>query len=373
MSRIASALIARLRSVARHLPEFAKRSLRRRFGAAHEPASAEDERNVAYAARMAQETSIFAGQEEVHDLPPIFHYWSNRYLRPKLETFGFSNPDEFFATFLQRTHADMHTGSSPVRFASLGCGNCDTEVRVACELIRRGIEDFSIDCIDINETMLQRGRALADAAGVSAQIHPVSGDFNAWRPAGRYAAIMANQSLHHVAELEALFASIEQALEPRGRFIVSDMIGRNGHMRWPEALAIVHAFWSELPATYRYNVQLRRQEETFLDWDCSVEGFEGIRAQDILPLLIERFGFELFLPYANLVDPFIDRSFGPHFDANSEWDRAFIDRVHARDEAEIAAGTITPTHMMAVMRPRTYVVETSVLGSLTPRRCARAT
>ena len=160
---------------------------------------------------------------------------------------------------------------------------------------------------------------------------------------------MANQSLHHVLELEALFDAVAAALHPRGLFVVSDMIGRNGHQRWPEALAIVREFWRELPESYRYNLQLRRQEDEVLDWDCSVEGFEGVRAQDILPLLLERFGFETFLAFANLIDPFIDRGFGHHFDATSERDRDFIDRVHLRDEAELMAGTIKPTHMLATL------------------------
>ena len=96
-------------------------------------------------------------------------------------------------------------------------------------------------------------------------------------------------------------------------------------------------------------VQLRRTEQRFLDWDCSTSGFEGVRAQDILPLCVERFGFDLFIGFANVIDPFIDRGFGPNFDADAPWDRAFIDRVHARDEAEIRAGRVKPTHMFAVM------------------------
>ena len=325
----------------------------------------------AYASRVAAERMIFAKQTEIHDLPAIFHYWSNRYLRPKLEMFGFSHPDQFFANYLERAYTDAL--SSPARFASLGCGNCDTEVRVAKLLVERGLRDFTIDCIDINKTMLKRGDRLAHEAGVGDQIRTIVGDFNDWRPAGRYAALMANQSLHHVVNLEGLFDAVEAALEPNGRFLTSDMIGRNGHMRWPEALAIVQEFWADLPTEYRYNVQLKRHEERFENWDCSVEGFEGIRAQDILQLLVERFDFELFIPYANVIDPFIDRNFGPHFDVNSEWDRSFIDHVHARDEAAIEAGMLTPTHVIAVLRRRPYSGGRQMAGSRKPQDCLRST
>jgi SAM-dependent methyltransferase len=359
--------------IARHLPESLQRPLRQFWRAtAAKPATAatrfdDDE----YRARVAAETAIFNDQTEVHDLPRIFHYWSNTYLRQRLETFGFSNPDQFFATYLERAHADA--AGHPARFISIGAGNSDTEVRVARILLDRGIGDFTLECLELNPTMIERGRALALEQGVAAQVLPIRGDFNLWRAQGGYDAVMANQSLHHVSNLEGLFDAIKAALTPGGRFITSDMIGRNGHRRWPEALAIVQEFWKELPDSRRYNLQLRRNEATFLDWDCSVEGFEGIRAQDILPLLIERFGFEFFFAFGNVIDPFIDRSFGHHFDFDSVDDRAFIDRIHARDEAEILAGNITPTHLMAVMRniSRAPRGETTTWKHLTPEFCLR--
>jgi len=359
-------LLEPLRPVARLLPEAVKMPLRAWMAGRIGPVSAMGEDQ--YAQRVAAENAIFADQVEVHDLPPIFHYWSNRWLRPEMEAFGFSNPDEFFAHYLQRTRAEC---ARPLRVASLGCGNCDSEVRIARLLLERGVRDFTIECVDINTAMLERGRRLAAEAGVGEHIRPVQGDFNRWQPQGSHDAIMANQSLHHVVNLEGLFAAIDAALAPDGRFITADIIGRNGHMRWPEAMAIIHEYWRELPRPYRRNVQLRRHEKLLKYWDCSIAGFEGIRAQDILPLLVERFDFELFFAFGNLIDPFIDRSFGPHFDADAEWDRDFIDRVHLRDEAELQAGTITPTHLLGVLRKRPYAGERRSRAGLEPARCVR--
>jgi SAM-dependent methyltransferase len=325
-------------------------------------------RAPSYEARVGAETAIFAEQIDVHELPSIFHYWSNKYLRPIQESFGFSNPDEFFANYLAR--AFSHRADDVAHFVSIGAGNCDSEVRMARALKQRGIEDFIIECIDINTAMLDRGRRLAYEAGVQEQVIPLQGDFNSWRSPKRYDAVIANQSLHHVLELERLFDAIHAAIAPGGVFITSDMIGRNGHRRWPEALAIVREFWRELPPSYRYNVQLKRQENEYLEWDCSGESFEGIRAQDVLPLLIERFGFELFIGFANVIDPFIDRSFGHHFKVDSDWDRDFIDRVHARDEAEILSGRIKTTHMLAALRADP-VASTQCWRHLTPAFCVR--
>lgn len=321
-----------------------------------------------YQARLAAETRVYKDVEDINVLPHIFHYWSNRYLRPMLEEYGCSNPDQFFAKYF-RESANRCGDEAPV-FISIGAGNCDTEIRVAQLMRNSGLSDFVIECLDMNPHMLQRGREMAEREGVAANIAFVEGDFNTWKATKQYAAAMANQSLHHVLNLEGLFDEVKQALNPRGYFIASDMIGRNGHQRWPEALSEVHRFWQELPAEYRHNCQLNRQEELYENWDCSQEGFEGIRAQDILPLLLERFEFHVFIGFSNVVDVFIDRSFGHNFKADQEWDRAFIDRVHAFDEHALEAGSLTPTHMMAVMTVQ-RCAQHSYSRGLTPHESVR--
>ncbi len=300
-----------------------------------------------YAARLAQEQEIFREQVEVNDLPEIFHYWSNKYLRTWTEELGFSNPDQMFCRYLLRSA--QRCDQAPIRFVSIGAGNCDTEVRVAKLLLAEGLRDFVIECLDINQAMLARGAEFASSEGVAEHVVPLLGDFNRWIPAHRYSGVMANQSLHHVVELEHLFDAVRACLHPQGLFVVSDMIGRNGHLRWPAALRAVRRIWQQLPERYRYNLQLKRHEAIFEDWDCSVEGFEGVRAQHIMPLLLERFGFEMYCAYGNIIDPFIDRSFGHHFDPQSDTDRAFIDAVQDEDEKGIQDGHWPPTHMVAAM------------------------
>jgi SAM-dependent methyltransferase len=284
-----------------------------------------------------------------------------------LEEFGASNPDQFFAKYLlQGAQALGRRG--PV-FISIGSGNCDTEVRVASLLRNAGLAEFVIECLDVNLHMLERGREMAEREGVSANVAFIEGDFNSWRPLRRYAGVMANQSLHHVVNLEGLFDAIMQALDPGGFFVVSDMIGRNGHQRWPEALSEVHRFWRELPEDYRYNRLLSRFEDPYENWDCSSEGFEGIRAQDVLPELLKRFSFHTYIGFANVIDVFIDRAFGHNFSAAQEWDRTFIDRVHAADEQGLLSGTLAPTHMIAALMTEPVACRCS--RGLSPERSVR--
>ena len=330
----------KLRNIARRVKGFVQAQPRATLGAASGT-------TMDYAHRLQAERASFSGCQSHHDLPAIFSYWSNQYLRPKLETLGYHTPEDLFCHHFERAYK---AGSGLQKsFVSLGSGSCATEIRIAQFLLECDCRDFTIECFELNEGLLADSRAMAANAGVDAFVRPTRGDFNSWSPAKYYDGILANNSLHHVVNLEGLLGAVQKSLLPTGTFVTSDMIGRNGHMRWPEALPIVHEFWRELPRGQTYNHLLKRYEKLYENWDCSSEGFEGIRAQDILPLLIGYFEFDVFLPFANVVDPFVDRTFGPNFDAENPADRAFIDRVHARDDAEIARGAIKPTHIVAAM------------------------
>jgi len=302
---------------------------------------------VSYEEKLKNEQEFYRECENVHDLPEIFHYWSNKYLAPDMARFGFTNPDDFFAHFTRERLSGVNSRNP--RIISIGSGNCDLELGICQKLKQWGIDDFLIECLDINDHMLERGKEAVKNLGLSEHFMFTRGDFNKWNPATTYEVVIANQSLHHVVNLEGLFDVVRSSLEAGGLFLVSDMIGRNGHMRWPEAMEKIEPFWEELPESYQFNRLMNRLEKRLINHDCSVQGFEGIRAQDILPLLVEKFNFKFFYPFGNIIFVFIDRSFGHNYDANSEWDRNFIDRVHVEDENGMMSGELTPTSMLAVL------------------------
>src|SRR5512146_440386 len=156
------------------------------------PASTDES---AYQEKLAAETRIYKDVVDINVLPDIFHYWSNTYLRPMFEPYGFSNPHQFFAKYL-RESAESCGDDAPV-FVSIGSGNCDTEVAVARMMRNAGLTRFVIECLDMNPHMLRRGREMAIREGVSEHIGFVEGDFNKWKATKRYTGVMANQSLHH--------------------------------------------------------------------------------------------------------------------------------------------------------------------------------
>ena len=93
-----------------------------------------------YRARMQREIEFYKDVVDVNALPAIFVYWSNKYVRPMLEEFGVSNPEQLFAKYLGES-AKTCGDSAPV-FVSIGAGNCDTEVRVAQLMRAAGMRSF---------------------------------------------------------------------------------------------------------------------------------------------------------------------------------------------------------------------------------------
>lgn len=305
-------------------------------------------RDSTYSERLHKEIEHFKSVENVHDLPEIFHFWSNKYVRPKLEeVIGVSGFEDFYVKYISQ-YAD-HPGKH-IEITSLGAGNADMEIGIARALRNRGLTNFRFHCLDINPSMLGRGRELALQSHLADQFEFLEVDLAAWRAECPMAVVIAHHSLHHIVALEEVFQNIYEAIGNSGYFLTCDMIGRNGHMRWPEALTIIHEIWQSIPDRYKYNHQLQRFEEKFENWDCSTEGFEGIRSQDILPLLVQKFHFEAFVAYGNLPDVFVDRGFGHNFDVANPEDTEFVDRIGAWNDQQINDGLIKPTQMVAVMR-----------------------
>jgi SAM-dependent methyltransferase len=297
--------------------------------------------------RREAELRIYRAVEHVHDLPKISDYWFGKHIVPMLEPLGFRNSIELFRVYIARVcRADT---AQTCRILSIAAGDCASEIGVAEWLRRNSIHNFRFECLDINPAVLERARSAAASKGVAAEFEFRIADMDTWLPERSYQVILAIQCLHHFPRLEMAFGKISDALDPAGYFVADDMIGRNGHQRWPEAKVHVEAFWGELPARYKYNHAFKTQDKDPCDYDFSRDSYEGVRSQDILRLLVERFHFEVFAGFANVIDVFVERTYGPNFDPGNAWDRDFIDRVHALDVREMDAGRIKPTHMYAAM------------------------
>ena len=114
-----------------------------------------------------------------------------------------------------------------VRMLSLGSGPGGLEISCA------EVSPAQIVCIDVNEELLEIGRARAAEVGVTIRFE--QGDLNTIDlPPTAYDIVFCHASLHHVIELERLGDQIRRTLRSDGELLVVDVITDNGYRMWPE-------------------------------------------------------------------------------------------------------------------------------------------
>jgi len=324
-----------------------------------------------YESRIKSQIKQYKEVENIHDLPGIFHYWSNKYLRPRMnDIFKADSIIEFYA----RPIIELSKKIDTVKIISIGSGDCSIEIQLCQYLVENNILNYECECAELSPLLIERAKdEISNNPDISEKMLVSEVDLNKWEPNENSTdIIMANHSLHHMVELENIFDRVKTTLKLDGIFITIDMIGRNGHMRWPEVKCWIDKIWPILPDYIKYNHQLNRMEKEFLDWDCSVEGFEGIRAQDILPLLLERFNFKAFLAHGGIIDPFIDRGFGHNLDNESQYDKNLIDYLQFLNDRLIDLDEIKPTMMFAVMKVNDEITnKLNIYKNWTPMFCKR--
>jgi SAM-dependent methyltransferase len=99
-------------------------------------------------------------------------------------------------------------------------------------------------------------------------------------PEERYDVIWSSGCLHHIVNLERLFAQISRALRPGGLFAFHDYVGEPRLRYAPERLARVNALLHEIPPRFRRGDV---SEITAPD-PAGLSVFCGVRPDDILPL-----------------------------------------------------------------------------------------
>lgn len=295
---------------------------------------------------VARQIDQYKETEIMHDLPTIYDYLAKRYTAPRAKAVtGHTDLTELYASYFIKS---LHESDSNF-LVSIGAGDCWLEIEIVKNLLSKNERDFFFVCMEISPVLIEKARKKIDAENLGDIITVAQIDINKWTPKYSFAGVMAHHALHHFLQLEQLFELIKKNLAKNGRFVTCDIIGRNGHMRWPESLVLTRKIWQRIPRKYKFNHQFQQYDDYFNNLDCSTEGFEGIRAQDILPLLVKIFSFEVFFCYGNLVDPFVDRGFGPNYDPTSPLDTAFMDYIQGLNDKLISDGILKPTCMTAVM------------------------
>ncbi len=166
------------------------------------------------------------------------------------------------------------------RGLSIGCGVGNLER----EAVRRNV-CATIDAFDGSLHSLRAARRAADEEGYSGRIRYFAADFNQPAlPRDTYDIVFANQSLHHVAELEKLFRALLHAMKPGAVLYLDEYIGPSRTEWNDEVIAPHRAAFAELPAAVR--------KSDFLPLPIqSDDPSEAVRSSEIMSQLA--IGFDL--------------------------------------------------------------------------------
>ncbi len=197
-----------------------------------------------------------------------------------------------------RRHVERDTALPLRRALVLGCG----EGRIERELIERGLAR-EVVAFDLSAKVLQEAQARAPAG---APIHYVQADMNALPvgeapfDAGSFDAAFGVSSIHHCADLDALFAGLRRLLVPGGWLFCDEYVGPDrfqfsaAHMRHAERIAGL------LPAarmTTRQGQVRRGFRAPTVAEVVALDASEAVHSSGIAAALARHFRVEHWRPY----------------------------------------------------------------------------
>ena len=299
---------------------------------------------MSYQQKLEQEFKIFDQCFNVHELPNAYLYYIQKsFVRKLQQIFGFSSYDEMILKYLELLKCEKN--ETDIIICSLGSGDCNYEIDFAAKNNLR----CEFHCYELNQHMLDRAKNHAFEKSREETFKFIQCDANKLEMRQQYDIVLAIHSLHHFVELEHIFDQISNCMTEKSYFIINDMIGRNGHMFYDNTLQIVNIIHSVLPKELKYNHLLKQYYEKRIQWDCSTEGFEGVRAQDILPLLDLKFQFLDFAPFSSIADRFTAREFGHNYDLNNNLHKIILDMIIAYDDFFLTNKLLKPTQLFATV------------------------
>jgi len=232
----------------------------------------------------------------------------------------------------------------PLRLLSLGCGTGDAEVKLA----RQTSGVLQVTLVDLNPDLLEGAKRAAIAEGLHLEVK--AADINEIQiPPDSYDFIVCRSSLHHFLELEFVLEQVNRGLAPQGEFLVSgEWIGRRGLQMYPETQRLAQSIFERLPPRLHLDAYTGATDSELPNIDHSVNSFEAIRSDEILPLLLDRLQPLEYVAYDGLVTPLLDFRYGPNYDMDSEEDRALVALITLMDIELIRSRVLNPTALSGI-------------------------
>jgi SAM-dependent methyltransferase len=244
-----------------------------------------------------------------------------------------------FADVPQWLDRNVSYPDRPIEILSLGSGYCGHELDFA----RRIRKPCRVHCTDLNEQLFAQARERSAQEGLDLTFQAADLNFIEIEP-NRYDMIFAHAVLHHVINLERLYAQIRRGLTERGVLHLVEVVGQNRKLIWDDNERFANRLLDSLPPEVIGDHRLLVVPED--------EGMEGIRQEEIMPLLESE-----FRPvYEHRHGAFMrclctNPTFAERLHPNSTVHRRCLDFLLACDDASVTHGILRPLEIWGVYRP----------------------
>ncbi len=235
---------------------------------------------------------------------------------------------------------------------SVGCGfGAFERVALMCNLV----EQF--DACDLSETAINQARAYADQKGVADRVNYSVSNLDAIKlPQGRYDAIFGISSLHHVRNLDGLFAECRRALKPGGLLFVDEYVGPVRFQSHPYVVELINQLIQSLPERYRRSAFLdgnMRHSYTNppIEWFEQNDPSEAICSDQIVPTLRKHFDMIDYKPYGGAILHMLLSGTAGNFDPTSDADSTVLRLLAFLEEQLEKCGVIGSDFVSLVARP----------------------
>lgn len=202
---------------------------------------------------------------------------------------------------------------------------CSGAARIEAAMIRPLPADaVSLTLMDVNSNLLELARCSLASWG---EVETIVSDINALDLQGReFDIVICVSALHHVVELEHVLGEIADALAEEGEFwSIGETLGRNGGRMWPLAYQVADNWFRELDDPYRLNRVTGVIDQKLPDLDYSIGCFEGIRCEQIEPVLLTYFKPVQVTKHNCIIHKLFSPSYADNYDMSMSGDRAIVE------------------------------------------------
>jgi SAM-dependent methyltransferase len=175
-------------------------------------------------------------------------------------------------------------------------------------------------------------------------------------PEGPYDAVVGNDVLHHITNLEGLYERIHEALVPGGKILFNEYVGPNRFQYSDARMDVINRYFRLIPDHLRFNTYWSRLFWSRVRVDpaklAADDPTEAVRSEDVLPLARQYFDVEAEYPYGGgLLNPLLSEIIA-NFDEKKPYDAGLLRMLCDVEDRLTRSGVIEPDFYVFVGRRR---------------------